>query len=164
MPSTYDKIATNTLGSNTASVTFSSIPATYTDLILIASVKNNSGGNRAMQIILNADTATNYSGTYLTGDGTTASSGRSTSVAYLDTFATVPGAEFGTCIFNFQNYVNATTYKTVISRSGAAGVNARTAAALWRSTSAITSIKFQLSGADLYSTGSTFTLYGIKAA
>jgi hypothetical protein len=60
---TYVALATQTLGSAAASVTFSSIPATYTDLVLITSVQNNSGGNRAMQIILNADTATNYSGT-----------------------------------------------------------------------------------------------------
>ena len=164
MPNTYVALATQTLGSAAASVTFSSIPATYTDLVLITSVQNNSGGNRAMQIILNADTATNYSGTYLTGDGSTAASGRSTSVAYLDTFATVPGAEFGTCIFNFQNYANTTTFKTVVSRSGSAGTNARTAASLWRSTAAINSIKFQLGGADLYSTGSTFSLYGIANA
>lgn len=164
MPATYEPIATTTLGSNTASVTFSSIAATYTDLVLVTSVQNNSGGNRGMQIILNADTATNYSGTYLTGDGTSATSGRSSSVAYLDTFATVPGASFAVCIFNVQNYANTTTFKTVISRSGAAATNARTAASLWRSTSAINSIKFQLGGADLYLTGSTFTLYGIKAA
>lgn len=162
--STYTPLATTTLGSNTASVTFSSIAATYTDLVLVTSVQNNSGGNRAMQIILNADTTTNYSGTYLTGDGTSAASGRSTSIAYLETFASVPSAEFGLCIFNFQNYVNATTYKTVITRSGAAGVNVRTAVSLWRSKSAITSIKFQFGGADLYSIGSTFTLYGIAAA
>ena len=164
MPKTYDPIATYTAPSNQASYTFTSISAAYTDLILIASVQNNSGGSRAMQMVVNADTGTNYSTTYLQGDGTSATSSRSTGTAYLDPVITVPGADFATCIFHFQNYSNTATFKTILSRSGLASTNVRANVSLWRSTSAINSIKFQLGGTDLYSTGSTFTLYGIKAA
>jgi hypothetical protein len=162
VPSTYDKIDTRTLASDTATITFSTIPATYTDLVLIASVKNNSGGSRAMQMLLNLDTGTNYSTTQLIGDGSSAVSSRSTGTAYLDVTVTVPGTEFAPCIFNFQNYSNTNTFKTVINRNGI--TNTRAVVSLWRSTSAINSIRFQMGGSDLYSTGSTFTLYGIKAA
>jgi hypothetical protein len=160
---TYSLIASTTLGSDTASNTFSSIPATYTDLILVTTTKNNSGGNRAMQMLLNSDTATNYSTTYLSGDGTSATSTRTTGTAYLDTLVTVPGADFTICTFHFQDYANATTYKTVLNRSGLGSTNVRAVVSLWRSTAAINSIKIQLGGADLYSTGSTFKLYGILA-
>jgi hypothetical protein len=163
MTSTYDKIETRTLGSDTATITFSSIPATYTDLVLIASVANNSGGNRAMQMLVNLDTGTNYSTTYLSGDGSSASSARTTGTAYLDTVVTIPGSNFATCIFNFQNYSNTSTFKTVLNRNGLGSTNTRAVVSLWRSTSAINSIRFQMGGSDLYSTGSTFTLYGIKA-
>jgi hypothetical protein len=162
VPSTYDKIDTRTLASDTATITFSTIPSTYTDLVLIASVKNNSGGSRAMQMLLNLDTGTNYSTTQLIGDGSSAVSSRSTGTAYLDVTVTVPGTEFAPCIFNFQNYSNTNTFKTVLNRNGI--TNTRGVVSLWRSTSAINSIRFQMGGSDLYSTGSTFTLYGIKAA
>lgn len=160
---TYEAIATQTLSSDTATITFSSIPATYTDLVLVATIKNNSGGSRAIQVLLNNDTGTNYSTTDIQGTGTSAASTRSTGTAYLDASVTCPGTEFATLIMNFQNYANTTTFKSILNRNGAAGTNVRAVVSLWRSTTAINSIKFQLGGADLYSTGSTFSLYGIKA-
>lgn len=164
MATTYEPISTTTLGSNTATITFSSIPATYTDLVLVATTKNNSGGSRAIQVLLNNDTGTNYSTTDVQGNGTSAASTRSTGTAYLDPSVTCPGTEFANLIMNFQNYANTSVFKTVLNRNGGAGTNVRAVVSLWRSTSAITSIKFQLGGADLYSTGSTFTLYGILSA
>jgi len=70
---TYTLIASNTLGSGTATVTFSSIPGTYTDLILVCGLPatgtaNNSDGLRFQ---LNSDTGSNYSATWLTNSGTT---------------------------------------------------------------------------------------------
>ena len=66
MPNTYVALRTETVAVATSSVTFDLTGISgYTDLLLVSSVKNNSGGNWAMQIILNADTATNYSATYL---------------------------------------------------------------------------------------------------
>ena len=71
---TYTPIATQTLGSSAASVTFSSIPGTYTDLMLISFAQGQaSGGDNRLVLQFNGDTATNYSSTYLIGNGTTAS-------------------------------------------------------------------------------------------
>jgi hypothetical protein len=160
MPSTYDKIATHTLASATNSYTFSSIPSTYTDLILI--VDGEVSVAAACYLQYNSDTATNYSFTYLYGSGTTASSGRSSSVAQI--FAGDLTTTRGTTITQIQNYSNATTYKTSLSRDSAAGIAAAATVGLWRSTSAINAIKVYADASRTFSIGSTFTLYGIKAA
>jgi hypothetical protein len=65
-------------------------------------------------------------------------------------------------IINIQNYSNSTTYKTVLARSNNAATGTDATVALWRSTSAITSIDYYLNSGS-WATGSTFTLYGIKA-
>jgi hypothetical protein len=70
---------------------------------------------------------------------------------------------------HFMNYSNSTTYKTMLGRQGTASSTAGGASltvSLWRNTSAITSIQLQLDfgSSNRWYTGSTFTLYGIKAA
>jgi hypothetical protein len=114
---------------------------------------------------VNSDTGSNYSNTYLTGDGTTAVSGRNTSADSLRCFDVPNIGTSAVITVNFMNYSNATTYKTVISRSSAAGYSAGAEVNLWRNTAAITSIKifFAASGNDIQA-GTTFTLYGIAAA
>ena len=161
--STYTPLATTTLGSAQASYTFSSISGSYTDLVLICSAKNSSASaGRGLRLELNSDTGSNYSSTYMSGDGSSATSGNYISTSYLDTVMTISEANFYPVICNFENYANATTYKTILTRGGS-GINVRASAGLWRSTSAITSIKISMS-ADNFVTGSTFTLYGIAAA
>lgn len=159
--STYTPIATTTLGTTQSNFTFSSIPSTYTDLIIIASIKNNSGdGASYMQV--NGDTGTNYSSTVLNGDGTSATSGRQSSTGNGMLATRCDATNFWINTVQIQNYANTTTYKTALWRSNdgsylVAGVG------LWRSTSAISSITLYPSGAS-YVAGSTFTLYGILAA
>lgn len=164
--STYTPIATTTLGSATPSYTFSSIPSTYTDLVLIAgNLKAASAGN-AFKMQLNGDTTTNYSNTYVTGNGSSAISGRNSSTDTLRFFDNPNIDANGVVIVHFMNYANTTTFKTVISRSSAAGYSANAEVNLWRKTpEAINSIKifFALSGNDLQA-GTTFTLYGIAAS
>jgi hypothetical protein len=157
--STYTPIATTTLGSATASYTFSSIPSTYTDLVLVVYTKSASTDNLAIQV--NGDTGTNYSNTYMSGNGTTAISGRNTSVSQA--YITGTGTSFGTSVINFQNYSNTTTYKTFIGRGSWTDYQVRASSALWRSTSAISSVTVLCTG-DNFQIGSTFTLYGITAA
>jgi len=161
MPVTYRPIATQTLGSTASTVTFSSIPSTYTDLILISSPISTSNGNQ-FTMRINSDSGSNYSATYLTGNGTSAASYRRTSATsiipdYLGAIDTTVKTVYQ---INFMNYSNTTTNKTILIRSST-GYAVEAVVALWRSTSAITS--FSLSMPD-FATGSTFTLYGIKAA
>jgi hypothetical protein len=169
--STYEPIATNTLGSNATSVTFSSITGTYTDLILITSAPTVGGGNnsRGYRFELNSDTGTNYSQTWLSNSTTTPTSSRESS----QTRGRIGGisesaSDVTTVITTFLNYSNTTTFKTVLSRSSNLNTNGDTnvfaGVSLYRSTSAITAIKLTMSDNSNFVTGSTFTLYGIKAA
>ena len=161
--STYTPIATTTLGSAASSYTFSSIPSTYTDLVvMIQSIDSN---NATPQMQFNNDTATNYSNTSLYGNGTSAASGRNsnTTSIYLDDQLTASTTNPSIIIINVQNYANTTTYKTAILRDNRnGGIMANVG--LWRSTSAINRIDFTRGGGGTFNTGSTFTLYGIAAA
>lgn len=170
MPSTYEPIATNTLGSNASSIDFTSISGTYTDLVLVVSAQQvTSGEDLALQF--NSDTGTNYSRIYLCADGSTAHSSRSNNSTYviLDHHGTPPTANsFGVATINIFNYSNTTMFKTVISRAGSNDSSPAIATVsntgLWRSTSAITSIKVFCTNGSNLKTGTVATLYGIKAA
>jgi len=161
MPATYEPIATNTLSSSAATVEFTSIPQTFTDLVLVMNTTIGSSTG-AIQGVINSDTATNYSITRLIGNGSAASSDRVTSTTslFLGDVATSPTI----AIAHFQNYSNTTTNKTIIARGNDSTVRVLMAANLWRSTSAITAIKIQNNAAVNFAIGSMFTLYGIKAA
>ena len=161
MASTYEKIATNTLGSATATITFSSISGSYTDLVLIASVKLTSSNTDRLILQFNGDTGSNYSITYLTGDGTTASSGRASSASEMN-FYNQSTSIFSTNIIQIINYSNSTTYKTAIGRTSTADISVFVTAGLWRNTASITQV--DVKSPNTFTTGSTFTLYGIKAA
>jgi hypothetical protein len=166
---TYESIATQTLGSAAASVTFSSIPGTYTDLVLIIASLNNTATNTSFQFQVgngSIDTGSNYSATEIYGTGTVAGSDRASN----DTAGYLNGPGIGTStnipntyVMNFMNYSNTTTYKTILLKGGSAEQNTVAVVNLWRSTSAINTIKIFQSVNNM-ATGSTFSLYGIKAA
>lgn len=160
MAKTYEPIATYTIPSTTSSYTFSSIPSTYTDLVLVTSIQRTSAGNTRVRF--NGDTATNYSTTWMEGNGSAASSSRSSNQTFLTLDYSNSTSNWVSSIANVMNYANTTTYKTMINRTGDAGVVVLAYAQLWRSTAAITSLT--LISDTNFATGSTFTLYGIKAA
>jgi hypothetical protein len=167
MPSTYTPIATYTAPSAQATVTFSSIAGTYTDLVLICNIAQ-AAGNNSLRIRYNSDTGTNYWRTYLLGNGSTASSGRTSSdvSGYLSETTGSTTLELAV-VAHIMNYSNTTTYKTHISRSNRASSSVDALVGLWQSTSAITRIDLAMGGsfpANNFATGSTFTLYGIQAA
>jgi hypothetical protein len=161
---TYEPIATTTLGSAQSTVTFSSISQGYTDLVVVCSVKNTTGA-AGFKFRLNNDTGSNYSTTVMYGSGSSAGSARESNafglMAYL---GYTDNTSFGTYIQNFQNYSNATTYKTILGRSN--NVNGGGLSALvnlWRNTNPITSILLY-PDANQFAIGSTFSIYGISAA
>jgi hypothetical protein len=163
--STYTPIATNTLGSTQQTVTFSSISGSYTDLVLVCNFGTSGVTNAGMR--LNSDTGTNYSLTYLEGNGTSATSGRATNDSRINFTSASWYASTGFAniiTVNFNNYSNTTTYKTMLSRNGAADRGTMASAGLWRNTAAITSIQVYVDSGITFPIGSTFTLYGIQAA
>lgn len=159
MAVTYTPIETQTLGTAATSVTFSSISGSYTDLILV--FNGTVSANQYVAVRLNSDTGSNYSWTRLDGNGSTAQSSRGTSTTFGRLGIGDPTNRTLT-ISHFMNYSNTTTNKTVLSRSNSDFVGALVN--LWRNTAAITSITVLTTTADTFSVGSTFTLYGIKAA
>lgn len=163
MAATYEIIATTTLGSSAATITFSSISATYTDLVIIAQMKNSGAGGDFLAYF-NSDTGSNYSRAILGGNGSTAYSARSSSASNARFNYSEPITSDGNTIFRIDvmDYSNTTTYKTVISR-GDRAVNSTVAIVnLWRSTSAINNIQF-FTDTTNFAAGSIMTLYGIKA-
>lgn len=156
---TYTPIATTTVsGSSTTDVTFSSISGSYTDLVL---VWGGSTSGNDIRLQFNGDTGNNYSYTRFFGTGSSALSGRDSNVNEIP--ATVGGMTDGNTIVNINNYSNTTTNKTALVRANNPGSYVGAYVGLWRSTSAITSVKaFVLSGN--ISSGTVFSLYGITAA
>ena len=157
---TYTLIASNTVSNTPNTVTFSSIPSTYTDLVLVYNGSLNYTNTYYVMYFNGDTTLSNYSSTLVVGDGTSASSERN-SYAKLgfSGSATVPV----TTLVNIQDYSNTTTYKTAIS--GFANTNNQTNASvsLWRNTNAINSISIYSYYGGLFNNGSTFKLYGIEA-
>ena len=167
MPTTYEPIATTTLSSAQSSVTFSSISGAYTDLVLILSLKNDSGVTApAVYMRVNGDTGSNYSTTMLYGNGSSAGSGRGSNNTYA-LLNWLGGGSNGVIvdgIVHLMNYSNTTTNKTFIHRYNNSSAEVDAGVSLWRSTSAITSVTILDTTTRNFASGSTFTLYGIKAA
>jgi hypothetical protein len=162
MPSTYEPIATTTLSSNQTSITFSSIPATYTDLVLIASY-NPTVTEQVIWMRFNGDTASNYSRTQLYGTGSAAASNRASNETYSPAFYGGTTTRVSGIVHIF-NYANTTTNKTFLFRINDTSINILQGVGLWRKTpEAIHTILIEAQLNQLAS-GSTFTLYGIKAA
>ena len=157
MASTYEKIATTTTGGGETTVTLSSIPATYTDLVLVVGGSNSA--NTDLRMRYNGDTGSNYSVTAVYGDGSSAASLReSNQTSFYGAFAANSNV-----ITNIQNYSNTTTYKTAITRTNLPGAYVFSIVQLWRSTAAINSVTLFVTTGS-YNAGVVFTLYGIKAA
>jgi hypothetical protein len=168
MPNTYTLIASNTLSSSAASVTFSSIPGTYTDLVLKVSARDSADTPvSALSIRFNSDTATNYSLTRLDGDGSAASSGRTSNSTAIGQALIEPSTYTANTFGSFELYIPSYTASQNkpsgffgVSETNATAAEIRAAAFLWRNTAAISTIA--MTAPNNFVSGSSFFLYGIK--
>jgi hypothetical protein len=163
--STYTPISTQTLTADAATVTFTGIPQTYTDIVLVCNFGTSSSG-RTGTMRFNGDTGTNYSWRSIGGNGTSAqaSGGSNISSIYFTGQITGDGTALANvAVTSIQNYSNTTTYKTVISRSNDAARYVELAVGTWRSTAAINRIDLARDNGTNWLSGSSFTLYGIGA-
>ena len=174
MPATYTLISSNVLSSSAASVTFSAIPATYTDLVLrISARSDNASVSDGLNMTFNGVGGTSYSRTMLRGNGTDATSVRSSSTS---SFQSAPNGvvgnnatsnTFGSIEIYVPSYL--VSQNKPISYFGAGEENATTAfmgvyAGLFSNTSAVSSITCSpINGTNFLST-SSFYLYGISNA
>jgi hypothetical protein len=174
MANTYIKIASNVLSTDTATVTFSAIPATYTDLVLKISARSSRADGaqgQNMFMSFNGNSSSIYSVTVLRGNGASASSARSTDSTLLgQTYIAMTGVTaniFNNNEYYFPNY--ASSANKVLSafaavENDAANIEYMSVTAnLFRSTAAISSIALTLPSGN-YITGSSFYLYGIKSS
>jgi hypothetical protein len=165
-PSSYESIATVTVGSAVSSITFSSIPSTYTHLQIrfIAKVATGSG-NYFLQF--NSDTASNYNSHLLYGSGSSALALADSSWAGINLISGST-TQFSGGVVDILDYTNTNKNKTVrtlggFDANGSGFVNFYSG--LWRNTAAVTSITIRelLNGSNL-TQYSQFALYGIKGA
>ena len=162
MPNTMTLISSATVGAGGASsIDFTSIPSTWTDLCLIASLSIGSAGGtaQAMYVTINGSTST-FSGRYLYGDGVTPASG--VLARYVGSVNNSSPAFNNTSIY-FPNYAGSTNKSFSVdnvTERNASSADANFIAGLWATTSAITSIS--IAAAASFVQYSTAYLYGIS--
>jgi hypothetical protein len=164
MANTYKLIEAKTLGTTTASVTFSSIPATYTDLKLICSARGTTSDyNTYIELAFNGVT-TNLSERWIYGNGASVLSLTETRILASMPAATATANTFGNTAFYIPNYTSA-NYKSVnvdsVGENNATNAIATLGAGLWSNTAAITSINLTVDSGSFVQY-SSFYLYGIK--
>ena len=160
MTATYDLIASNVLSSSASSVTFSSIPATYRDLVLVFDGKN-AGGGTSGRMQFNGDTGSNYSLVSMYGNGSSTSSGSYASddhIAFsyfVNLFNTIQISTI-----QIMDYSATDKHKTVLVRNNKADDGVEAIAGRWANTAAINSIRLYQ---PQFAIGSSFYLYGIAS-
>jgi len=167
MANTFVKIATVTVGSGgAASMDFTAIPATYTDLKVVVCGREATGTSLFFTMQING-VATNQATREVRGSGAAATSGTNT-IATLDQNGSGTTASvFGSAEVYITNYASTTTYKAIsidsVSENNAAAAYMRLSAGLWSSNSAINQLTFYPSSGNI-AQYSTATLYGIKSS
>jgi hypothetical protein len=172
----YDSIATTTVGAGgAASITFSSIPQTYTHLQIRGIGKWDTTANdiSGIQWQLNGDTGSNYAYHYVRGSGSAVSATGVASQTNALSSSSMPTNNssytnmFGAVVFDLLDYTNTSKNKTIRTLSGV-DTNGGTygyinfSSGLWMNTSAVTSVTVKLDGS--MAQYSQFALYGIKGA
>ena len=168
MPNTYTLISSNVLNSNTSTVTFSSIPSTYTDLYFRWSARSsNANVDDGGYISLNESiySTTNYNQTILQWYGTTPSSyGQASSFYFVLPGNNATSNSFGSSEMYLPNYAGSTNKLGnvfTINESNTANVYEHTSALRKVNTAAITSVSFLMTSGNFVA-GSSFYLYGIS--
>jgi hypothetical protein len=161
---TYTALANITLGSTASSVSFSSIPSSFRDLVVIIKA-GAATGSPNFQLSLNGDTTNaNYSATQMSGsgsvvDGSAFLTGQSRFINYYGYLET---DLHGTYVVNIMDYSATDKHKTYLSRASHADNGVAAVASRWANTAAVTSVLLTPEGQS-FASGSTFALYGIAS-
>lgn len=169
MAKTYEPIATSTLGSAAVSITFSSIPNTYTDLKIIVSNAKVTATGFSGYLRFNSDSGTNYSFTLLGGNGTSASTSASATrntlpiMGWITNLSTTTPSMAIIEVFSYAGSTNKTVLTKAVYDLNGSGAT-ENYVGLWSNTSAINNITVNQSGGTGWAAGTTATLYGILKA
>lgn len=165
---TYKKIQSVTVGSGgSLSIDFTNIPATYTDLLLLASTRDDRGADFTAMTLQFNDATTNFSWRSLIGNGTSAASYNGTNTTIFDgnnaTNSTT--STFSSVYIYIPNYAGSTNKSfsvDAVSENNAILAWTNLLGGLWSNTAAITKVSLLLSGTIKFVQHSSATLYGIK--
>jgi hypothetical protein len=168
MPNTFVKIASVTVGSGgAANIEFTSIPQTYTDLLLVCSTRLSASGIEALDMRFNGNTGSNYSYRYVQGTGSGITSGAATSTAFDEAMVTNGNTSTANTFSNSSLYIpnytssnNKSFSLDTVEEENATSAFMRLESGLWSQTAAITSINIY--GSTSFAQYSTANLYGIK--
>jgi len=162
MTATYTSLANVTLGAAASSVTFSSIPATYRDLICVVVA----AGSTSLQgrIRLNGDGGSSYNWQRMSGNGSSASAMASldNNMGYLSAIAQATTTGALQMNINIMDYSATNKHTTIISRANNAANGTEAFANRWANTARVTSVQI-LTSTGNWAAGSTFALYGVIA-
>lgn len=169
MPKGMQAIYTLNVVATSPTVTFNNIPQNYTDLLIKISARSNvSAANSEMYITHNGDLGSNYSTTWLTGNGSTAGSARGSNNGAVVTIqingATSTSNTFGSIDVYTPNYTSSLLKQSIVDgviENNTTAYDSRLISYLYRSNAPLTSVTFTAVGGG-FVTGSTFTLYGIS--
>lgn len=162
MASTYEPIASQTLSSATTTVTFSNLPQAFTDIVMQIVQVGSLGGQ--VSVRLNGSSSSIYSGTILRGNASGASSFRRTSQTafFLENGSSTEPSLASVSLFS---YTSTNVYKTLLMQQSDMDISyVNREVGLWQSASAVTSVSFTAASSNGLLSGTTFALYGIKAA
>lgn len=168
MPNTMTLISSSTVGAGgAANIEFTSIPATYTDLCVMFSLRDDAAGTPVNNILLTINaSASGYSERSLYGNGSTATSAGRSNVNIGLFYSNSAGATsntFANGSIYIPNYVgsnNKSISIDVVTENNATTAYTVFNAALWSNSAAITSIKLASTGATYVQYSSAY-LYGI---
>ena len=157
MTQTYAPLATTTLSSSATSVTFSNIPATYRDLVVVISGTNPN--NRDSYWRANGDSGLNYS--YIQAGNSGGSTFSNSFSGGSEAWAGIVGPVQSSTILQFMDYSATNKHKVALSRGNIGGSNVIMQVSRWANSAAITSIAIIANGN--FNSGSIFSMYGVLA-
>ena len=175
MPTTYVLIASQVTSATPTSVTFSSIPQTYTDLVLRTSARSSRGSSAEdIRITFNGSSSSTYSVTILYGSGSTPTVftntvPNQTAALGAGSFFAMASGDYANSFNEGEVYIpnytsgnNKAHYSVYATEAPIVSVPSGFGAGLWRDTAAINSLTITLQNGSTFVNGSSFYLYGIK--
>ena len=168
MAVTYDVIQTQTLSSDQGSIAFASIPSSYTDLVILGSMKFASAGND-VGIRFNTDSGSNYFNQQSVSEGTSLPANQETTATGIRTLNNMSSTFDNAFEINIANYSSSSIPKSLYSRwftgTNVGNTSWGVFGGGWTSTAAINRVDlYKYDGAGSIAAGSTFTLIGIAKA
>lgn len=159
---TYILLNQVTLAAASSSITFSSIPQSYQDLVVVSSVATQNDAFRQYRIRINSDSGSNYNEIKLNGSGSATGSSAGTNGTEFTFFSTGANGVFSTMTTQFIDYSALDKHKTFLHRGSVPDQTIGVDGGRWANTAAINTLTIY-TPAGQFVTGSTFYIYGLVA-